>query len=162
MITKPLIFQGERLFINFATSAPGSVRVEIQDPDGKAIPGFALDEAEEQIGNEIEREVSWRAGNDVSALAGKPVRLRFVMKDADLYAMRFGPKPPPSAHEKLREGLYTFDADSPEIDGVPMVSDAGDRIRLENGPEIVNDQAQAAVGSGSGLPRSRWDNAGAG
>jgi len=71
------------------------------------------------------------------------------MKDADLYAMRFGPKPPPSAHEKLREGLYTFDADSPEIDGVPIVSDAGDRIRLENGPEIVNDQTQAAVGSGS-------------
>jgi len=38
MITKPLIFQGERLFINFATSAPGSVRVEIQDPDGRPSP----------------------------------------------------------------------------------------------------------------------------
>jgi len=149
LITKPLIFKGERLFINFATSAPGSVRVEIQDPAGKPIPGLTLDEAEEQIGNEIEREVSWRAGNDVSALAGKPVRLRFVMKDADLYAMRFGPKPPPSAHEKLHEGLYTFDADSPEIEGVPIVSDAGDRIRLENGAEIVSDPAEAAVGSGS-------------
>ena len=151
MITRPLVFQGERLFINFATSAPGSVRVEIQDPDGKAIPGFTLDDAQEQIGNEIEREVSWKTGHDVSTLAGRPVRLRFVMKDADLYAMRFGPKSPPSADEKLREGLYTFDADSPqiEVDGVPIVSDASERIRFENGPKIVNDQAKAAVGSGS-------------
>ena len=27
---------------------------------------------------------------DVSRLAGQPVRLRFVMKDADLYSIRFG------------------------------------------------------------------------
>jgi hypothetical protein len=40
------------------------------------------------IGNEIERAVEWKGG-DLSALAGKPVRLRFVMADADLYAVRF-------------------------------------------------------------------------
>ena len=41
------------------------------------------------IGNEIERAVEWKGGPDVSALTGKPVRLRFVMKDADLYALKF-------------------------------------------------------------------------
>ena len=30
-------------------------------------------------------------GGDLSSLAGKPVRLRFVMKDADLYAFRVKP-----------------------------------------------------------------------
>jgi hypothetical protein len=88
-LTKPLKFSGSKLFLNFATSAAGGIRVEIQGADGKAIPGFALDDCQELIGNEIERAVSWKGG-DLNSLAGKPVRLRFVMKDCDLFAMRFG------------------------------------------------------------------------
>ena len=89
MRTRPLVFRGKRLLLNFATSAPGGIRVEIQDPAGKPLPGYSLEEAKELIGNEIERAAAWKGGVDVSALAGRPVRLRFVMKDADLYAMRF-------------------------------------------------------------------------
>jgi len=89
MITKPLTFQGRQLLLNFSTSAAGGIRVEIQDATGKAIPGFALGDSVETIGNEIERAAKWKAGSDVGALAGKPVRLRFVMKDADIYALRF-------------------------------------------------------------------------
>ena len=51
--------------------------------------GFALDDCRELIGNEIERPVTF-AGGDLSGLSGRVVRLRFVMKDADLYALRFG------------------------------------------------------------------------
>jgi hypothetical protein len=43
----------------------------------------------EVIGNEIDRTVRWKGGSDVGALAGKTLRLRFVMKDADLFALRF-------------------------------------------------------------------------
>lgn len=89
LTTKPLTFKGGELSINFGTSAAGSVRVEIQDASGKAIPGFSLADATEQIGNEIARTVTWKGGSDVAALAGKPVRLRFVMKDADLYSFKF-------------------------------------------------------------------------
>jgi len=89
LLTRPLTFAGGRLSLNFATSAAGSVRVEIQDADGRAIPGYSLDESVELIGNEIERAVRWTSGEDVSPLAGKPVRLRFVIKDADLYALQF-------------------------------------------------------------------------
>jgi len=35
--------------------------------------------------------VTWNGAADVSALSGAPVRLRFVMKDADLFAIRFRP-----------------------------------------------------------------------
>jgi len=31
--------------------------------------------------------VKWSAGTGVSSLAGKPVRLRFELKDADLYSI---------------------------------------------------------------------------
>lgn len=89
LITKPLKFAGKKLWLNFATSAAGGVRVEIQDAAGHPLTSFALTDAVEQIGNEIERAVAWRAGEDVSALAGQTVRLRFVMKDAELFSWRF-------------------------------------------------------------------------
>ena len=38
---------------------------------------------------DIARLVTWKSGSSVAVLAGKPVRLRFVMKDADLYSPRF-------------------------------------------------------------------------
>ncbi len=41
------------------------------------------------IGDRIDHTASWKKGSDVSPLAEKPIRLRFVMKDADLYSMQF-------------------------------------------------------------------------
>ena len=89
MLTKPFTFDGEKLHLNFATSAAGEIRVEIQDADGQPIPGYSLEDSQTLLGNEIERAVAWQKGEDVSQLSGKPIRLRFVMKDAHLYAMRF-------------------------------------------------------------------------
>jgi len=89
MVTKPLIFQGRLLAVNFSTSAAGGVRVELQDPQGKPIPGFALADCGELFGDALERTVVWRGGSDVGKLAGKPVRLRFALHDADLFAVQF-------------------------------------------------------------------------
>jgi len=90
-VSKPLTFQGKELVMNYATSAVGSIRVELRDSYDKPIPGFALNDAPEIYGDELERVVTWKAGSDVSKLSGQPVRLRFVMKDADLYSIRFRP-----------------------------------------------------------------------
>ncbi|MFZ4628546.1 MAG: hypothetical protein ACOYNR_09495 [Blastocatellia bacterium] len=89
LLTRPLRFSGRRLRINFATSAAGEIRVEIQDEAGRPLPGFTLDDSLEQIGNEIAREVTWKNGADLATLAGRPIRLRFVMKDAELYSIQF-------------------------------------------------------------------------
>jgi hypothetical protein len=89
MVTKPFTFAGSALELNYRTGAPGFVRVEIQDADGTPIPGFTLDDCPEIIGDEISRIVAWKGGPDVSRLTGRPVRLRFVMADADLFALRF-------------------------------------------------------------------------
>jgi len=88
--TKPLIFQGRELVLNYSTSAAGSIKVELQDPDGRPIPNFGLEECEEIYGDEIEGMVSWRGGPDLGRLSGRPVRLRFAMKDADLLSLGFG------------------------------------------------------------------------
>ena len=88
-VTKPLTFDGSRLTLNMSTSGAGSIRVEIQDATGTTLDGFSLDDCDEVIGDEIERTVTWGGGSDLSQHAGTPIRLRFVLSDADLYAMRF-------------------------------------------------------------------------
>ena len=87
--TAPLVFQGNALCLNFSTSAPGSIRVEILDENGLLIEGYSAKDSDEIIGNMIDRMVAWNGNSDISSLAGVPVRLRFIMKDADLFALQF-------------------------------------------------------------------------
>ena len=90
LVTRPLTFTGSKLSTNFATSAAGGMRVEIQDESGAAIKGFALDDCPVIFGDTPDRTVDWKSGADVGKLAGRPVQLRFELKDADLYSFRFG------------------------------------------------------------------------
>ncbi len=89
LITKPLIFTGAKLMLNYATSAGGRIRIELQDERGQPIKGFSLAESKPLIGDAIERVVTWTGGDDLSALAGTPVKLRFEMSDADLFSLKF-------------------------------------------------------------------------
>ncbi len=89
MITHPFEYDGSELVLNCSTAATGSIRVEIQDGDGAPVAGFEIGDCREIVGDAIEQTVSWLSGSDVSRLAGQPVRLRFVMRDGDLYSVRF-------------------------------------------------------------------------
>ena len=89
VITRPFVFSGSELELNYSTSAAGEIRVEIQDEQGNPIPGFTLNDSQIIIGNEIKRLVSWKGSEDVSALSGKIVKLRIAMKDANLYSLKF-------------------------------------------------------------------------
>jgi hypothetical protein len=87
--THPMTFTGGSLELNFSTSAVGSVRVEIQDANGVALPKFAMADCPDHFGDDIEGGVTWHGVGDLSGLVGKPCRLRFALKDADLYAFKF-------------------------------------------------------------------------
>ncbi len=89
LLTKPITFTGSELALNFSTSVAGGVRVELQDAIGKPIAGHALADSEDMFGDSLERVISWGGSSDVSALAGKPIRLRIEIRDADLYSYRF-------------------------------------------------------------------------
>lgn len=90
-VTKPLTFTGGKLVLNYSTSAVGSVRVELRDAAGQPIDGFKLDDCAEIFGDETARAVAWKNSPELARLAGKAVRLRVVMKDADLFSFRFAP-----------------------------------------------------------------------
>ena len=89
MITRPLVFAGNALALNFATSAAGAIAIEIQDANGAPIEAYALSDCPPVFGDSINRVVTWKNGADIGGLAGQPVRLRFVMHDADLYSLQF-------------------------------------------------------------------------
>jgi hypothetical protein len=86
--TRPLLFSGDKLRLNYATSAAGSIAVEIQDQQGKTLPGYSLAEMKPVYGDELDAAISWQSRKDVADVAGKPVRLHIVMQDADLFSFR--------------------------------------------------------------------------
>ncbi len=89
ILTRPLVFTGDRLVVNYATDAVGWLRFELCEIDGTPINGFSMVDSEMLYGNEIAHAIAWRSGADLSALAGQPVRLRVRLENADLYSLRF-------------------------------------------------------------------------
>jgi hypothetical protein len=88
-ITKPIVFKGEKLILNYSTSAAGSIVAELQHPDGTPIPGFTAKDCKPIIGDHISGDVEWKSDKKLKELSGKPIRLRFVMKECDLYSLKF-------------------------------------------------------------------------
>ncbi len=90
LVTKPLTFTGSTLYLNYSTSAVGAVSVEIQDMEGRPAEGFAATDMDPQFGDDLDAPIAWKGSGDLSRLNGVPVRLRFILKDADLFSIRFG------------------------------------------------------------------------
>ena len=89
-VSRPFAFTGNALSVNLATSAAGGIAFEFQDAaTGLAVPGFALDDCCRVAGDTLDAIVHWGHQADVSALAGRALRLRVVGSDADLYSLRF-------------------------------------------------------------------------
>jgi hypothetical protein len=82
--TPPLLVTGRAIVVNYATSAAGSLRIEALDTGAIEAGTEVVADSGEIFGDELEARVL-----DVSALAGRPVRLRVTLRDADLYALRF-------------------------------------------------------------------------
>ncbi len=102
MLSRPFIFDGGRLTLNVETSAWGHIGAELTDPGGRALPGYSLAECYSGSGDSTEMVMRWRGrGGDVRPLAGRVVRLRLVLRDADVYSFRFAP--------------YAADPDLPEL-----------------------------------------------
>ncbi len=93
-ITKPIRFNGNQLLLNFSTSAYGSIRIEVQDINGNPIPGYTMNDCPPIFGDAIDRPILWNKRSDadrsnIGILAGKEVRLKFEIKDGDLYSFHF-------------------------------------------------------------------------
>lgn len=89
LTTKPFIFDGNRLWVN-TDASEGSVSVSIIDAERRPIPGFGARESTPLKGGAVRQLVSWGGNADVRELAGRPIRLKFSLENARLYAFWFG------------------------------------------------------------------------
>jgi len=87
--TPVLVSSGDHLELNFDGSAGGWAQVEILDADGRPIPGFTEKDADRITGNAVAKTVTWGGKRDLSSVKNQPIRLRFLMRDAKLYAFQF-------------------------------------------------------------------------
>jgi hypothetical protein len=77
--TPPIKITGSKLLLNYATSAAGSLQIDVIDASGKVLATM-----EELYGDDFEAPVL-----DLSKLKDQTVQFRVKLKDADLYALRF-------------------------------------------------------------------------
>lgn len=87
LITRPMIVSAGDLRLNLQSRENSTAQVEITDPAGKVIAGYALQECDALPEDGLNIPVRWN-GRDVSRLAGRGIRLRFVLKNAELYSLR--------------------------------------------------------------------------
>ena len=89
LVTRPLVFTGQSLSLNFSTSAAGSILIELEDVNGNPFPGFSFSDCDELFGDTIDRTVTWQNNSDVSSLEGKQVLVRMKLREADLFSFKF-------------------------------------------------------------------------
>jgi hypothetical protein len=85
LLTKPFVFLGDTLEIN-ANAAGGSLVVEALDAAGKPIDGFSAADFIPLTTDSVRHVATWKGQSDSHLLQGRPIRLRFGIKSAKLYA----------------------------------------------------------------------------
>ena len=87
LLTVPLRFAGSRLEINAATKDAGQIRVEVVDAAGRPLEGGVM--SEPIVGNSLRHAVVFPGTTNLARLGGRPVCLRFHLRNAELYAFAF-------------------------------------------------------------------------
>jgi len=81
VVTRPFVFDGRRLSINFATSAAGWLKLNLVS-QGRTLRSV------ETFGDSLDRVVAFEEGA-VAELSGQPVTMEIVMSDADVFSFKF-------------------------------------------------------------------------
>jgi len=85
IVTRPLKLNGARLYVN-ANAKGGRAQVEILDRHMNPIEPFTLANARAVRADAVRKKCGWAGVDDLAALAGKTVRLRFHLTNAAIYA----------------------------------------------------------------------------
>ena len=93
----PVTFSGNNLKVNAWTRFGGEIRIEVADDatgersrkQAASVPGRALQDCDPISGDRLDHIVTWNGQSDLSAWAGKPVRLRLYMRRARLHSLQF-------------------------------------------------------------------------
>jgi len=87
LTTKPFTLESEQLRLNIDTSASGVAYAALLDENGKAIPGYGIEECDRIQGNDTQYVVSWNKSSDLSELKGETVKLLLESRHTKLFAL---------------------------------------------------------------------------
>lgn len=82
IVTKPFVFEGEKLYANISTSARGYLCFKITATDGTRVKSYEI------FGDRTDHPIAIAEG-DIAALSGKEVVMEICLRDADIYSFRF-------------------------------------------------------------------------
>ncbi|MFO1094534.1 MAG: hypothetical protein U0992_14705 [Planctomycetaceae bacterium] len=89
LTTRPFVLVGPHLELNVSSANGGSVRVEMLDAEGRAIPKYAGANAVSAAGiDDVRYRPNWKDQADLASLVGRTVRLHVTLKNARLYAIQ--------------------------------------------------------------------------
>lgn len=84
LLTKTVMFKGNYFFVN--ADVKGELAVELQDSNGRPIPGFTKSDCIKMKGSSTKYLIRWANKADVSLLKNKEVKIKFYLTDGDIYS----------------------------------------------------------------------------
>jgi len=107
LTTRPIRFRGKHLFVNI--DAPeGQLQAEVLDEQGRPIAPLDREHCRPIRGNSTRQPVTWQGAEDLAAVAGKTVRLRFHLASGRLYAFWVTPDPAGASYGYVAGGGPDF------------------------------------------------------
>ena len=103
LTTHAVRFSGRYLFLN-VEGGEGELRAEVLNESGSAIAPFSLDNSDTIRADSTRVQLNWSGPEDLSALAGRPVRFRFHLQNARLYAFWVSPDRSGASHGFVAAG----------------------------------------------------------
>ena len=103
LTTRPVKFSGKHLFVN-VVDPQGELRAEVIDDKGQPIAPFTVENCMPVAGDSTKAAVKWKGADDLSAVSGKPVRIRFHLKNGALYAFWVSPETNGASHGYVAAG----------------------------------------------------------
>jgi hypothetical protein len=116
LTTRPVRFGGSHLFVN-ADVPDGELRAEVLDVDGKVVAPFSLKNSVPLTANTTRQSLRWQGADDLRKIAGQVVRLRFHLKNGQLFSFWVSP-------DKAGHSQGYVAAGGPEFKG-PVDSNTG-------------------------------------
>jgi hypothetical protein len=91
--TVPLIYDSDVLLINADIAEGGYLKAELLDADGNVLDGYSMSECNALTGDVLAGRITWANHELLARDAFDGLRLRFEMKDAELYSFCVAPEP---------------------------------------------------------------------
>jgi hypothetical protein len=116
LTTRPVRFRGKHLFVNVDADC-GGLRVAVLDQSGKVIAPFSRANCVPVSTDKTLQAVQWQGAENLSAVAGRPVRFRFHLREGSLYAFWVSPEASGASHGFVAAGGPGFNGMTDAVGG---------------------------------------------